>query len=108
MFARMIQLVAKPGRGKELQKNMVERSLQTLREQPGFVEGISLVPETEQDQFVGISIWKSKSDADKFMQGHGEQLLEFYKPLLQAEPTFRSFNVENSTIYDASSRAASR
>jgi len=108
MVARMIQLVAKPGRGKELQKAMLERSLQTLQDQPGFVEGISLTPETEQDQFVGISIWKSKSDADKFINGQGEQILEFCRPLLQTEPAFRSFQVENSTIYDASSRAATR
>lgn len=108
MFARMIQLVAKEGRGKELQKNLGERSLQTLKEQPGFVEAISLVPETEQDQVVGISIWRSKSDADKFIQSQGQQLMESYKPLLRAEPTIRSFNVESSTVQDASSRAAAR
>jgi len=108
MFARMIQLVAKPGRGKELQKTLLERSVRVLKEQPGFVDEIALVPETDQDQFVGISIWKSKSDADKFTHGQGEQLMEFYKPLLQTEPTFRSFNVENSTILETSSRAASR
>jgi hypothetical protein len=39
MFARMIQLVAKQGRGKELQRTMNERALQALQEQPGFVEG---------------------------------------------------------------------
>jgi heme-degrading monooxygenase HmoA len=108
MFARMIQLVAKQGRGKELQKTMNERALQALQEQPGFVEGISLVPETEQDQYVGISIWKSKSDADRFAQGPGQQLLQSYRPLLEAEPTIRSFQVDSSTIHDASSRAASR
>ena len=108
MFARMIQLTAKPGRGKDLHKTMLERSLSVLKEQPGFVDGIALVPETEQDQFVGISIWKSKSDADKFMQGQGAELMEIYKPILQTEPTLRSFNVENSTFHQASSRAASR
>jgi heme-degrading monooxygenase HmoA len=108
MFARMIQLVAKPGRGKELHKTLLERSLRVLKEQPGFIDAIALIPETEQDQFVGISIWKSKSDADKFMHGQGEHLMEFYKPLLQTDPTFRSFNVENSTIHETSSRAASR
>lgn len=108
MFARMIQLAAKQGRGKELQKTMNERTLQALQEQPGFVEGISLVPETEEDQFVGISIWKSKSDADRFAQGPGQQLLQSYKPLLEKEPTIRSYQVDSSTIHDASSRAASR
>jgi quinol monooxygenase YgiN len=108
MFARMIQLAARPGRGKELTKVMTERSLTVLKQQPGFVQAIGLTPETEQDQFVGISIWNSKADADKFAQGQSQQLLESFKPLLQAEPTFRSFNVEGAATEVASARAASR
>ena len=108
MFARMIQLTAKPGQGKELIRTLTERSLPVLKQQPGFIEAIALTPETEEDQFVGISIWNSKADADRFTQGQSQQLLESYKPLLQAEPTFRSFNVEGSTTEVASARAASR
>ena len=108
MFANMIQLAAKQGRRKELTKLMTDRSLTVLKQQPGFVEAIALTPETEQDQVIGISIWNSKADADRFAQGQSQQLLEFYKPLLQAEPTFRSFNVEGSTTEVASARAASR
>ncbi len=108
MFARMILLAAKQGRGKELTKVMTERSLTVVKQQPGFVEAIALTSEAEQDQVVGISIWNSKADADRFAQGQSQQLLESYKPLLQAEPTFRSFNVEGSTTEVASARAASR
>jgi quinol monooxygenase YgiN len=107
MYARMIQLTAKQGRGKELTKTMSERSLQVLKQQQGFVDAISLVPETDQDQFVGISIWNSKADADKFAQGQSQQLLESYKPLLQGEPIIRSFQVESATTREAS-RAAAR
>jgi heme-degrading monooxygenase HmoA len=108
MFAGMILLEAKQGRGKELTKQMMERSLPVLKQEPGFVEAIMLTPETEQDQVVGISIWNSKADADRFTQGRSQQLLEFYKPLLQAEPRFRSFNAERTTTEAASARAASR
>jgi heme-degrading monooxygenase HmoA len=108
MFAGMVQLAAKQGRGKELAKLMMERSLPVLKQQPGFVEAIALTPETDQDHVVGISIWNSKADADRFTQGQSQQLLEFYKPLLQTEPTFRSFNVEGTATEVASARAASR
>jgi hypothetical protein len=47
MFATMIQLAAKPGRGRELIKVMTERSLTVLKQQPGFVEAIGLTPETD-------------------------------------------------------------
>ena len=80
MFAGMIQLSAKQGRGKELTKLMMEQSLSVLKQQQGFVEAIALTPETEQDEFVGISIWNSKADADRFTQGQSQQLLEYYKP----------------------------
>jgi heme-degrading monooxygenase HmoA len=108
MFARMIQLAAQPGRGKDLTKVMTERSLPLLKQQPGFVEAIALTPEADQDHVVGISIWNSKADADRFTQGQNQQLLEFFRPLLQAEPTLRSFNVEGSTNEVASARAAAR
>src|SRR5258708_18892845 len=108
MFAGMIQFAAKQGRGRELSKLMMERSLPVLKQQQGFVEAIALTPESEQDQVVGISIWNSKADADRFSQGQNRQLLESYKPLLQAEPTFRSYNVEGTTSEVAAARAASR
>jgi quinol monooxygenase YgiN len=108
MYARMIQLSAKQGRGDELTK-MTERTVSVLRQQPGFIDAIALVSENDPDQFIGLSIWKSKADAEKFRQGQSQQLLESYKPLLQAEPTFHSFNVASSTVHEASAaRAASR
>ena len=107
MYARMIQLTAKPGRGKELFDTMLERTLSVLKQQPGFVEGIALVPETESsDQFIGLSIWKSKADADRFAQGPGQQQLESYKPLLQGEPMFRSFQLAASTAQNTGARGA--
>ena len=108
MYARMIQLTAKPGRGKELLDTMADRPLAVLKQQPGFVQGIALIPETESDLFIGLSIWKSKADADRFAQGPGQQQLESYKPLLQGEPMFRSFQVAESTDQSTgASRAAS-
>ena len=100
MHAQMIQLTAKPGRGKELNKIMLERSLPILKQQPGFVDGIALNPDTGPEQFVGISIWKTAADAEKFAQGQGQQLAESYKTLLQSEPTFRAFNLIASTVHD--------
>ena len=94
MVARMIQLAAKEGRGKELTKVLTERSLAVLKQQPGFVEAIALTPESDQDHVVGISIWNSKADVDRFAQGQNQQLLDSYRPLLQGDPSFRSFNVE--------------
>src|SRR5258706_16116118 len=81
MFARMILLAAKQGRGKELTKVITEQSRTDVKKQPGFVEAIALTSETEQDEVVGISICKTKADPDRFVKGQSKQLLEHNKPL---------------------------
>jgi quinol monooxygenase YgiN len=96
MYARVVQLTAKSGQGKELSKIMKERTLPMLKQQPGFVDALGLSSDTEPNQFIGISIWKRKEDADKYGSGQARLVLESIKPLLDAEPTFRTFNVEAS------------
>jgi quinol monooxygenase YgiN len=75
---------------------MQERALPILKQQPGFVDALALNSDTEPNQFVGISVWKSKEDADKYLGGQARQILESIKALLEGEPIFRTFNVEAS------------
>jgi len=109
MFARMIQLTAKAGQNKDLTRAMVERSLPALRQQPGFVDALGLNSDSDPNQFVGITIWKSKEDAEKYMNSAlAQEILGSLKPLLQGEPSFRTFNVEASASLNVGlSRAAS-
>jgi quinol monooxygenase YgiN len=100
MYARLIQLSAKSGQSRDLSKAMQERVLPILKRQAGFVDAIALASDTERDQFVGISIWKSKEDAERYMAGQAPQILQSLKPLIQGEPTFRTFNVEASTSHN--------
>jgi heme-degrading monooxygenase HmoA len=73
-----------------------ERTLPILKQQPGFVDALALNSDTDPKQFVGITIWKTKEDADKYVSGPARQILESIKPLLEGEPTFRTFSVEGS------------
>jgi quinol monooxygenase YgiN len=101
MHARMIQLTAKPGQLKECIKALVDRGLPLLKQQSGFVDAVALTSETERDQLVGLTIWKSKEDAEKYANGtQGRQVLESLRPLLQHEPTIRTFNLEASTVHN--------
>jgi len=108
MHARMLQITTKPGQFKEFVTTMVERGLPLLKQQPGFVDAMALSSDMDRDQFVGVTIWKSKEDAENYINGKGRQLLESIKPFLQQEPTFRTFNLEASTIHNIGiGRAAS-
>ena len=95
MFARMIQLTAMLGKERDLSKAVEERALPMLRSQPGFVDALGLSSDTAPNQFVGISLWKTKKDAEKYISSsQAQQILESIKPLLQETPSFRTFNVE--------------
>jgi heme-degrading monooxygenase HmoA len=108
MHARLIQVTTKPGHLKDCIKSLVEQGIPILKQQPGFVDVVGLTSDTERDQFVGLTIWKSKEDAEKYANGQARQVLDSIKPFLQQEPTFRTFNLEASTIHNVGiGRAAS-
>jgi quinol monooxygenase YgiN len=108
MYARIIQFTAKPGQGVNLLQDMRDRDLPMLKQQSGFIDFVVLSSETEPNQFVGISIWKSKEDAMKAIAGQGQQVLQSIRPLLQRDPILETFNVETSTIHNVGiTRAAS-
>jgi quinol monooxygenase YgiN len=108
MYARMIQVTAKPGQVKRCIDALVDRGLPVLKQQSGFVDALALTSETERDTFVGVTIWKSKEDAEKYVNGQGRQVLESIRPLIQKEPVFSGFNLEASTMHNVGiARAAS-
>jgi quinol monooxygenase YgiN len=100
MVARIVQVTTKPGQLEEFVKTMAERNLPILKQQPGFVDAVVLTSDTQHDQLVGIAIWKSKKDAEKYANGQGRQVLEAMRPLLQKTPTIRTFNLAASTAYN--------
>ena len=100
MIARMVQVTTKPGQLQEFVKTMAERNLPILKQQPGFVDAVLLTSDTQPDQLVGIAIWKSKKDAEKYANGQGRQVLEAMRPLLQETPTIRTFTLAAATAYN--------
>jgi quinol monooxygenase YgiN len=108
MYARLIQATAKQGQLKDCVSAFVDRGIPVLKQQQGFVDAYALSSDTERDRFVGVSIWKSKEDAERYVNGPGRQLMESVKPLLQQEPAIGTFNLEASTTHNIGlARAAS-
>lgn len=100
MIARLVQVTTKPGQLPEFVKAMAERNLPILKQQPGFVDAVVLTSDAKHDQLVGIAIWRTKEDAERYAKGQGRQVLEAMKPLLQKMPTIRTFVLAASTAYD--------
>jgi len=109
MYARIAQLTAKSGQVSNLDQAVRDRLLPMLKQQPGFIDALGLHSDTESNQFVGITIWKSKEDAEKSLASQpGQQFRESIRPLLESDPVFRTFDLEISTVHNVGiSRAAS-
>jgi quinol monooxygenase YgiN len=100
MIARLVQVTTKPGHLQDFVKAMAERNFLILKQQPGFVDAIVLTSDTHGDQLIGIAIWKSKEDAEKYARGQGREVLEAMRPLVQTMPTIRTFKLAASTAYN--------
>ena len=109
MFARLVQITAKPGQAANVSQAARDRLIPMLKQQPGFIDTLGLNSDTDPNQFVGITLWKSKEDAEKAMASQqGQQFLQSIRPLIDGELVFRTFNVEASTMHNLGiTRAAS-
>jgi heme-degrading monooxygenase HmoA len=101
MFARLTQFTAKPGQASNVKQAARDSLIPMLKQQPGFIDTLGLNSDTDPNQFVRITLWKSKEDAEKALASQQEQQnLQSLKPLLQGEPVFRTFDVETSTMHN--------
>ena len=99
MFARGVEVIAKPSKTLEVADTIRERALPILRKQSGFVDEIVLVSDTEVDHVLALSFWNAKEDAERY---HGDEYPTLYgllADLIEVVPTIRTFNVDSSTAH---------
>ncbi len=100
MFARLVEGTAKPGKRDEINTIATNDLLPALKKQQGFVDGIVLSSDTTPNEGVGLSLWKTKNDAETFYKSaEYTKILDRVKPLL-ADMKVRTFTVENSTFHE--------
>jgi heme-degrading monooxygenase HmoA len=97
MFTRVVELTSKSGKSKQLCDTIDEKVLPILRKQRGFVDEMVLVSADEPDQVLGISIWNSRADAEKYHRDEYPKVHETVRHLLEGEPGIRTFDVHTST-----------
>jgi quinol monooxygenase YgiN len=68
MFTRVVAARTKPGKASELVRTYQEKVLPLLGEQRGLVEAILLVPDTDPDQVLAISVWENRLRCCQFFQ----------------------------------------
>src|SRR5216683_612728 len=66
MFTRVVAVRTKPGKARDLSKTIHDKILPILEDQPGFVDEILLVSDTEPDKILALSFWESQQDAERY------------------------------------------
>jgi hypothetical protein len=57
MFSRVVAVRTKPGKVRALAKTIHDKILPIIEDQPGFVDEILLVSDTQPDQILSLSFW---------------------------------------------------
>ena len=66
MFTRVVAVRTKPGKAREFTETIHDTILPILEDQQGFVDEMILVSDTEPDQILALSFWKSQQDAERY------------------------------------------
>ena len=107
MFARLIEVTAKPGKKDEIFTILSSELLPVLKKQPAFVDIIGLSGDTADNEGATLALWKTKNEAETFYK-----IPEFTKIMdritsLVERMNIRTFNVEISTAHKiAAAKAA--
>ena len=108
MFTRVVAARAKFGKASQLVSTMQEEKVLPLVEQQrGFVDAILLVSDTDPNQFLAISVWESKLDAEYYTQEQSPKINGLLSHLVKGVPVCRTFDVASfSSRHLGTSRAA--
>jgi heme-degrading monooxygenase HmoA len=94
MFARVVAARSKPGKSEELAKIIHGKILQILEDEPGFVDEIVLLSNTEPDQILALSFWETQQDAERYAHEQYPRINRLISHLVEDAHVARTFNVD--------------
>jgi len=96
MFARIVEFIPKLEKKEEFVKVVRNEVLPILNKQPGFLEILPFVPETNTEKMITITLWAEKRDAERYEREVYPKVEGILKPYLTTPVTFRHYTVETS------------
>ena len=95
MFVRLTYFGFKPEKLEELKKFYNETAIPTLKKQKGNLECKLLEPVDQKDDYISMTIWESKEDADAYhSKGVYKSLVDQVRPYFSKEPVLRVYHSE--------------
>jgi len=99
MYTRIVECQVKTGKKDEFTNKLHNEVLPILRQQPGFVDLVSLLSEKNSERMISISFWNSKDEAERYQREHYKGIVEILKPLIKRDPTVETYTVDTSTTH---------
>jgi heme-degrading monooxygenase HmoA len=107
MFTRIVEITSKAGKARELSRVVSDRVLTILKNQPGFMDEITLISDENPNRIFAISFWKSKEHAENYQREQYSNVLQTINNIVEGTPRVSTFEVEHSTVHNiAAGRAA--
>ena len=88
MFSRVVAVRTKPEKARQFAKTIQDKVLPILEEQPGFVDEIILVSDTQPDEILALSFWKSQQDAERYTHEQYPRINELISHLVDSAHPF--------------------
>jgi len=101
MVARIVELRTKSGKARDLSGTLKEKVLPILQAQPGFVDEIMLVSNSEPDKVLALSFWQSEADAERYNREQFHKITGMITSFAENAPKVQNYNVEVSTVHNA-------
>ena len=97
MFARILNFEVKPEKKEEFVKVAKNEVLPILRKQTGFLEILPFFPEKmREEKAITISLWTTKSDAERFEREIYPKVLDILKPFLKTPVEVNYYSLETT------------
>ena len=93
MFARLVEVLVKPGKHDEVMPVITNEVLPFLAKQPGFIDFIVLSSETDPNFVTTLSLWATKKESEESWAS--QKFKTIIEPIASmGELMVRTFNVE--------------
>ena len=97
MFARILDFEVKTEKKEEFVNVMKNKVLPILKKQTGFLEILPFFPEKmREDKVFTISLWTTKSDAERYERESYNKIHDMLKPFLTTTVNVNYYNLETT------------
>src|SRR6266849_5520275 len=84
MFTRVVELVSKQSKARELSSTINDKIVPILKKQAGFEDEIVLVSDADSNRVLALSFWKTREDAERYQRKQYKSVRETLESVLEA------------------------